>query len=295
MAMKVLVIGAAGRNAGLVVPALKRHGATVKALVQDQGLFTVARQAGADEVVIGDLRDPDSLRAAAKGVEGVFHINPAFAEGEAQMGVAMVAAAKAAGVRKFVFSSVYHPSISRMINHSAKRPVEEAIYESGMQFTILQPAMFMQNLAGAWNTVVQQGAISMPYSKLAKMCYVDYRDVAEAAALALTETTLDYGTFELCSEGMFDRVELAALMSGALGRTIEASESSPELVASGPAVDEDPLQAGLARMNAHYDEYGFPGGNALVLRSILGREPRSLEQYIYELAGPVAVGSGDSR
>ena len=48
-------------------------------------------------------------------------------------------------------------------------------------------------------------------------------------------------------------------------------------------------------MNAHYDEYGFPGGNALVLRAILGREPRSLEQYIYELAGPVAVGSGHSR
>lgn len=41
---------------------------------------------------------------------------------------------------------------------------------------------------------------------------------------------------------------------------------------------------GLARMYADYDKYGFPGGNALVLRAILGREPRTLNQYIYELA-----------
>ena len=37
-------------------------------------------------------------------------------------------------------------------------------------------------------------------------------------------------------------------------------------------------------MNAHYDEHGFHGGNALVLRSMLGREPRTLHDYIAELA-----------
>jgi hypothetical protein len=37
-------------------------------------------------------------------------------------------------------------------------------------------------------------------------------------------------------------------------------------------------------MYADYDLYGFPGGNALVLRAILGREPRTLQQYLRELA-----------
>lgn len=41
-------------------------------------------------------------------------------------------------------------------------------------------------------------------------------------------------------------------------------------------------------MMAHYDEHGFPGGNALVLRAILGREPRTLEQYFRDLADGAA-------
>jgi hypothetical protein len=44
------------------------------------------------------------------------------------------------------------------------------------------------------------------------------------------------------------------------------------------------MRDGLTRMMEHYDEHGFPGGNALVLRAILGREPRSLAQYFHELA-----------
>lgn len=213
--MKVLMIGATGKYAGLVLPELSKRSVTVRALVRDESKAGAARQQGADETAVGDLRSPASLRAAAEGVDGVFHINPAFAPDEAEMGVAMVEAAREAGVRKFVFSSVFHPSISGMVNHAAKRPVEEAVYESGMEFTVLQPAMFMQNLEGGWGAVLEHGRIAMPYSKLAKVCYVDYRDVAEAAALALTGDALGYGTFELCAPGMVDRVELAALMSEA--------------------------------------------------------------------------------
>ena len=282
--MKVLMVGATGGNAGLVVPELKKRGVTVRALVRDGGKTGAARRVGADETVVGDLRNPANLRAAAEDVDGVFHINPAFAPDEAEMGVAMVEAAKAAGVRKFVFSSVYHPSISGMVNHAAKQPVEEALYGSGMDFTILQPAMFMQNLDGAWSAVLKSGKLTMPYSKRAKVSYVDYRDVAEAAALAMTGTALSYGTFELSAPGMVDRVEMARMAGEALGRPVEAGELSPVEWASGSDMPEGPLRDGLVRMMTHYDEHGFPGGNALVLGAVLGREPRTLEGYFRELA-----------
>jgi uncharacterized protein YbjT (DUF2867 family) len=148
--MKILTVGATGKFAGLVVPELKKRGVTVRALVRDQSKESAAREQGADEIAIGNLEDPKSLRSAAEGVDGVFHLNPAFVPHEADMGVTMVEAAKAAGVRKFVFSGVIHPSLSKMVNHAAKLPVEEALYESGMVFTVLQPAMFMQNLVSAW-------------------------------------------------------------------------------------------------------------------------------------------------
>jgi uncharacterized protein YbjT (DUF2867 family) len=213
-----------------------------------------------------------------------FHLNPAFSPNEADLGVAMVEAAKAAGVRKFVFSSVIHPSISALSNHAAKRPVEEALCESGMQFTILQPTMFMQNFDSGWQTVMEKGRFALPYSKHAKASYVDYRDVAEVAAIAMTSDKLDFGTFELCDTGMVDRLELAGMMSEALDQPIDAGEPTFEEWAQTAHIPEGSMREGMQKMYAHYDRYGFPGGNALILKAILGREPRPLRQYFYELA-----------
>lgn len=282
--MRVLMVGATGTFASHVIPQLKQRDVTIRALVRSKDKLDVAQQQGVDEAVVGDLNDADSLRVAASGMEGVFHLNPAFAANEAELGVTMVEAAKVAGVRKFVFSSVIHPSISALSNHAAKCPVEEALYESGMNFTVLQPTMFMQNFDSGWQAVMEKGQFALPYSKHAKASYVDYRDVAEVAALALTSDRLDYGTFELCDAGLVDRVELAAMMSEALDQPIEAGEPTFEEWAQTAHIPEGAIREGMKKMYAHYDRYGFPGGNALVLRAILGREPRPLRQYFYELA-----------
>lgn len=280
--MKILMVGATGRYARAVLPELLKHGATVRALVRDERRAEIARERGAAETALADLTDAASLRAAAAGVDGVFHVNPAFAPGEAELGVAMVRAAQASGVRKFVFSGVMHPSISAMVNHAAKQPVEEALYTSDLEFTVLQPAVFMQNLAATWPDVQRHGRLALPYSVSAKLCWVDYRDVAEVAARALTGDDLAYGTFELSAPGMLDRTQLATIISAELGRSIEAAEIP--LTQWAQEIPEGPERDGLIAMLTHYDKYGFPGGNALVLRAILGREPRTVRQYIHDLA-----------
>lgn len=270
------MVGATGAFAGLVLTELVGRGVTVRALVRDAAGVAKAAARGAAETALGDLGDPASLRRAADGVDGVFHINPALAPDEAGMGVAMVAAARDAGVGKLVFSGVMHPSIASMVNHDAKRPVEEAVYGSGLDYTVLQPAMFMQMLGGAVAGARRDGTVSGPYSNTSKMSYVDYRDVAEAAALAMTGPSLSRGTFELCGAGMYSRHDLAALLAEELGRPVRAVVS---VVEEWPP---DRLGEGLARMTDHYDRYGFPGGNALVLRAVLGREPRSVRDFVRE-------------
>jgi uncharacterized protein YbjT (DUF2867 family) len=281
--MRVLMVGATGRHAHWVLRELIERGVSVRALVRNQQRAEVARQNGAAEVAIGDLTEPASLSDAFIGMDGVFHIGPAHTAGEAEMGVAMVDAARAAGVRKFVFSGVIHPSISAMTNHAAaKLPVEEALYSSELDFTVLQPARFMQNFERSWNDVVEHDRLAQPYSLSAKMCSVDYRDVAEVAAMAMTGTELSYGTFELCAPGMQDSHETAEIISDVLGRPITAVQIPLEQFVS--QLPEGPFRDGMSRMMAHYDKHGLPGGNPLVLRSILRREPRSLKDYFRELA-----------
>lgn len=281
--MRVLMVGATGRHAHWVLRELTNRGVAVRALVRNQERAQVARQNGAAETIIGDLTEPESLTEAVADMDGVFHIGPAHAAREAEMGRAMVDAAQSAGVRKFVYSGVIHPSISAMTNHAAaKLPVEEALYSSELDFTVLQPARFMQNFERSWKEIVEHDRLAQPYSLSAKMCSVDYRDVAEVAAMAMIGDQLSYGTFELCAAGMQDSHETAAIISEVLGRPITAVEMPLDQFAS--QLPEGPFREGMRRMMAHYDRYGLPGGNALVLRTILGREPRSLHDYFRELA-----------
>ncbi|MBB4188132.1 NmrA/HSCARG family protein [Sinorhizobium terangae] len=280
----VLVIGATGRFAGLVIPELVRRGARVRALIRDPAKLGAAKGSGLSEVVIGDLRNRDSLDEAVRGVVGVFHIGPAFAPDEAALGVTLIEAAKRAGVQKFVFSSVAQPANIRLKNHASKIPVEDALYSSTLDYTILQPVNFMQNIASAWPSIVETGVFSEPFPKTAKVARVDYRDVAEVAAIALTSDRLSFASLELAAEGRPTREEIAALMSEALGRPIAAGEPSFETWAK--AIRHgytDRELALLSKVHEHYALYGL-GGNSLTLRAALGREPRSLRGYVEELA-----------
>jgi uncharacterized protein YbjT (DUF2867 family) len=271
---KILAIGAGGPSAGLVVPELVKRGASVRGFVHDAKKVNEVRDRGASEVVVGDLADPISLADAMKGVEGVFYIAPAGLSNEAQVGKALVETATTAGVRRFVFSSLIDPILSAIPHHVAKVSVEEAIIESGMEFAILHPTVFYQNIASTWEKVLETGVFAEPWANETRFSRVDYRDVAEVAAIALTETRLNYGAYELCAEGQMDRFEVAAVMSEFIEKPVRAERLDPSSLPNVPDT--------LRRMFTWYDSHGLLG-NALTLRTILGREPTTLRQYLETL------------
>ncbi len=281
--LTILAVGADGHFAGLVVPELAKRGANVRGLIQDAKQADTVRKNGASEIAVGDLTDPASIQAALKGVDAVFYVPPAFIANEAEVGKSMVEAAKQAGVRRFVFSSVIDPVISALVNHSAKAPVEEAIIESGMEFALLQPAMFFQNFKQgfiqSWSQVVKSSTYGEPWSEEICFSRVDYRDVAEVAAIALMEDRLLYGTYQLCAEGHLNRKDVAALMSAVLGKEIKSVRPSSPASPPQAGKQASPIQL----MFAWYDQHGLLG-NALTLQAILGREPRALRAYFEELA-----------
>ncbi len=280
---RILAIGAAGKFAGLVVPELAKRGAHVRGLVQDAKQGRAVRKQGAAEVAIGDLRDRASLDAALKGVDSVFYIAPAFIPDEVGVGKRVVDAAKQAGARRLVFSSVIDPVLSALVNHAAKAPVEEAILASGMEYTFLHPTLFFQNYARGWPAVVQSGTYAEPWSADTRFARVDYRDVAEVAAIALTEDRLLFGTFELCADGNLNRRDVAALMGKVLGREIEAASLSPNELAAVSGGAGNGQASPMQIMFSYYDHHSLLG-NSLTLRAILGRSPRTLRAYFEELA-----------
>jgi uncharacterized protein YbjT (DUF2867 family) len=157
-----------------------------------------------------------------------------------------------------------------------------------MEFAFLHPALFFQNYAQSWPNVLKTGVLAEPWAIDTRFSRVDYQDVADVAAIALTENRLNFGTFELCAEGHLNRTEVAKLMSEVLGRAITASKLElPRHNDAARSVGDDPPNSAIEKMFLWYDSHGLLG-NSLTLRAILGREPRTLRAFFGELA----VGSG---
>lgn len=272
--MTILTVGAAGDIAGLVIPALVQRGARVRGLVRKSEQEPIARERGATEIAIGDLGDPVSLDAALQGVTGVFHIGPVFAADEVEYGRNIIAAAERAGVQKFVFSSVIDPVLN-LPNHAAKAPVEAALVCSNLEYTILHPTVLFQNFEASWKGTLERSELAEPWSAETRFSRVDYRDVADVAAIALTEDRLAYGTFELCAPGIMSRHDVADLLSDILGKQIGCGTVDRSKLSHAPK--------DMLAMFEHYDHHGLLG-SPLTLTAILGREPRTLRAYFEELA-----------
>ena len=129
--------------------------------------------------------------------------------------------------------------------------------------------------------VRETGVFGESWSAETRFSRVDYRDVAEVAAIALTDSRLLYGTYQLFADGHLNRHDVANLMGQVLERSVRALTSEhPDTGGAEPS----PMQP----MFDWYDRRGLLG-NALVLRAVLGREPPTLRAYLEELAAePVA-------
>lgn len=278
---KIVVTGAAGKTGQAVLRALKRRQVRARALIHRAEREEVVRKAGADEVMVGDLRNANDMTRALAGAGALYHICPNVSPDEIDIGRNVIQAAKDSGVQRFVFHSVLHPQTEAMPHHWRKLRVEELIYESGLPATILQPAAYMQNLLTQMPAAESEGVFSVPYPVSTRLSLVDLEDVAQAAAKVLTEPGHVGATYELCGPEAPDQNEVAAILGEALGRPVRAIEiplESWRQDARAGGLDDQRCDT-LVAMFRYYAHHGFVG-NANVLRWLLGREPTSLRNMI---------------
>lgn len=276
--MRVLVLGAGGYAGRAVTRALSARGIAVRAFVRRPAYAEPVREDGADEVVVGDLLDLATVGEAARGADGIFFLGPRFLPEEAELGEAVIDIAERVGVRRFVLSGVYHPTIRALRNHQTKRRIEDRLYRSDLAFTVLQPARYLHGLIlSAAPRMLDDGVLADPFGPDVPMAYVDYRDVAEVAAIAFAEERLVRGTFELATPGEYSLRDLAAIFGRELGRELRVEQVALDDYGQAAGVLANPYKAdGFRRLHAYYRDYGFRGGNGLVLESILGRASTSV-------------------
>lgn len=284
----ILITGAAGKTGRTVLRALTEKGELVKAAVFRAGQMQEIRALGAKEVVLGDLRDANFIKHAVQGVSAVYHICPNMHPDEISIGDAIIAAAVAAGISHFVYHSVLHPQVEAMPHHWNKMRVEEGLFESGLPYTILQPATYMQNLLVNWEDLYKKGVYTVPYAVESQIAMVDLEDVAQVAATVLTDASnnekqpLHHGaTYELAGTPAMSQHEVAAILSQQLDRPVIATSVSIDTwkrEARNTGLGQYQVDT-LAKMFVYYEKYGLTG-NTQVLSWLLKRAPTSFEAFV---------------
>ena len=276
-ATMILVTGAAGKTGQAVIKALAGRGAPVRALVRNPEYAAVLTALGAAEIAVGSFADGIALAFAAAGVQAIYHICPNASRDEVAYARAVAAAAKARGVKRFVYHSVLHPQIEAMPHHWAKMHTEEMLFASGFDLTILQPTAYMQNILGAWRGITADGVFRVPYPAETRLSLVDLDDVAAAAAAVLTQDGHAGATYELVGTDPLSQIEVASAIGLALKREVRAEAESIaawEARARAGGMGEHERNT-LAAMFRYYAAHGLVG-NSNTLKWLLGRAPASL-------------------
>ncbi len=286
--MTILITGAAGKTGKAVLRALTREGRSVKALVFRSEQIQEVEELGADDVLVGDMRDLDILKRAMQGVHSVYHICPNVNPDEIAIGQKIIDVAVAAGINHFVYHSVLHPQVEAMPHHWKKMRVEERLFESGLPYTILQPAAYMQNILANWETISKTGKYTVPYAVESRISMVDLEDVALAAAMVLLESGPNEdrpshigATYELVGTPALTQTEVAEILAQQLGRPVIA-ERQPvdawEQSARASGMGDYQVNT-LVKMFDYYEKYGF-SGDSHVLSWLLNRPATSLNAFV---------------
>ncbi|KGN42425.1 hypothetical protein N801_17335 [Knoellia aerolata DSM 18566] len=263
-------MGAAGKTGRAVTRALVARGVRVRAAVR-AGSRGVPDAGPSVRVVTLDLTTGDGLAEAMAGVDGVYHLAPNVHPDEVAMARRVAHSAAAQGVSRFVFHSVLHPDDASMPHHRRKAEAERAIRARLDSVTVLRPAAYAQNLVPA----ARAGLIEVPHSVDAPFTNVDLDDVAEVAAMVLTEEGHGGETYELAGPERLSVREMAETAASVLGHPVEAVAIPVQEWVTGPgATLPEQARDDLVAMFESYDRQGLVGDPSS-LRRLLGREPRS--------------------
>ncbi|MFD0590917.1 NAD(P)H-binding protein [Paenibacillus sp. GCM10027627] len=204
--MTILVAGATGNVGRHIVQQLVEAGQSVRALSRrpDKAHFPEGV-----EVVQGDLSSPETLEKALNGVKGL-HLITFNGEGFAplQTGPEIVRLAEQAGVKRVT-----------VLWNGEDGPVEQAVQESGLEWTILQPVEYMSNSLEWVESIRTEGIVREPFDTLSTV--IHEADIASVAVTALLEDGHAGKSYTMTGPAALSVAERVRIMSETLERNIQ--------------------------------------------------------------------------
>jgi uncharacterized protein YbjT (DUF2867 family) len=275
----ILVTGSSGTIGREVLNELTAAGQTVRA-----GYRTRAPSIPGVQAARIDLATGQGLDAAVDGADALFLLVGEMADQTAGE-IRVVEAAKRGGVKRLVKLSVLGAESEAYSFARIHRPVERAVEASGIPYTLLRPASFMQNFVTyEGDTIRKEGAFYLPCGQ-ARQSLVDARDIARVAAKVLTRAGDEGKAYNLCGPEPLTCAEAAAKLSAAVGRTIsyvDVSEADYRKALTDLGMPADFV--GRLLDLYRFIREGGAAATSTAIKDVSGREPISFDQFARDYA-----------
>ncbi len=229
-----------------------------------------------------DFSDVAGFTAALEGVDRVLLISTdALGEARRAQHLNAVAAAKAAGVKRILYTSIPNPDPGNAIVMAADHyPTEQAIKQSGIDYTILRTSWYAENLFGSLPQALQSGKWFTSAGE-GRISYLPRVDVARAAAGALISDLPGSRVLTITGTEAHTIREVAALATEVTGKPIEVVDVSDADVTAGM------LAAGLPQPVAELlttFEVGYRQGALSMVTNAVeelgGSKPQKLRDFL---------------
>jgi uncharacterized protein YbjT (DUF2867 family) len=251
----IVVTGATGQQGGATARHLLADGWRVRALTRnpDSPAAQVLAAAGA-EIVAANMDDRALLDRAFAGAYGVFSVQNFWlpdvgAAGEVRQGKNVADAAKAAGIRHFVYTSVGGAERKTGLAHfDSKWEIEEYIHSLGLPVTVLRPVFFMENLTSPMMGP-RNGVLANALKADTRLQMIAVEDIGVFAALAFARPQEFIGrALELAGDEL-SMPQVAEAMMRATGQPVRFHEMPLEQVAA--------FSQETADMMAWFNDHGY--------------------------------------
>lgn len=215
--MKIAITGATGQLGNVVVQKLKEKTASenLVALVRNPEKATDL----GIEARLFDYAKPESLASSLQGIDILLLISGNEIGQREIQHKNVINAAKAAGVKHIVYTSLLHANTSALILAPEHLATENALIESGVDYTILRNGWYTENyavsIAGA---IKADGFIGSAGD--GKISSATREDFAEAAAVVLTTNGHENKIYELAGDQAYTLTDFAAEISKQTGKNI---------------------------------------------------------------------------
>jgi len=222
---RILVTGATGQVGSAVIAALRGiNGIAVRAAVRHVHSAVTKRQVDASvELVAFDFLNPATQDAALADCDSLFLLRPPQLTDDFGD---LIARARQHGVKHIVFLSVEGAGRNWFVPH---HKIEERLMSSGVPYTLLRPAYFMQNFTSTLNDeLTRRHRIFLPAGN-AKFTLIDVDDIARVAARVLTESGTQHHAqaYTLTSQTPLSFQQMADQLSAGLGIKISYESPNP--------------------------------------------------------------------